>query len=196
MGFWDAVIRYKCTIDNLLSILCCATLYRKSMLGVGAERKCITSVRSLFDQGRVSRAIRRLLFELWMSTWHPHFIVVCHFFAVGQESPPHHLLCMRSWDATPKCGRVSIFPGSSSSSSTAISSAFAGSSVMRDADLVTRNIHKTTRIKTGHQSRDLAHGHACRSLTISSAISTIISSWPPTILRRPASVRIARVSTP
>lgn len=32
--------------------------------------------------------------------------------------------------------------------------------------------------------------------TISSAMSMIMSSCPPTILRRPASVRIARVSTP
>jgi hypothetical protein len=30
----------------------------------------------------------------------------------------------------------------------------------------------------------------------SSAISTIISSWPPTILRRPTSARMLRVSTP
>jgi hypothetical protein len=37
---------------------------------------------------------------------------------------------------------------------------------------------------------------ASRSFTMSSATSTIMSSWPPTILRRPSSTRIARVSMP
>ena len=36
----------------------------------------------------------------------------------------------------------------------------------------------------------------CRALTMSSATSTIMSSCPPTICRRPSSTRISRVSTP
>jgi enoyl-CoA hydratase/carnithine racemase len=37
---------------------------------------------------------------------------------------------------------------------------------------------------------------ACFAFTMSSATSTIMSSWPPTIRRRPSSTRISLVSTP